>query len=68
MKHDTTTRSPLSGPRRVPDERRSRHHLRDLCDEVIASYRAARGMDVLAEGERREARELLARFVPLRRA
>jgi hypothetical protein len=48
-------------------DRRTRHRLRDLCDEVLASYRIARGADVLPESERRDAREMLARIVPLGR-
>jgi hypothetical protein len=53
------------GPRRVPDNRRTRHHLRELCDEVLASYRAAKSYDLFAEDERDEARAILARIVPL---
>ena len=55
------------GPRHVPDNRRTRHHLRELCDEVLASYRAAKSYDLFAEDERNEARALLARIVPLAR-
>jgi hypothetical protein len=54
-----------TGPRRVPDNRRTRHHLRELCDEVLASYRAAKSRELFAEDERNEARALLARIVPL---
>ena len=57
-----------SGPRPVRQDRRTRHRLRDLCEEVLASYRLARGVDVLPETERREAREVLARIAPLARA
>jgi hypothetical protein len=35
-----------------------------LCDEVLASYRAARGKDVVSEEDRRAARELLRRVTP----
>ncbi|HYD54734.1 MAG TPA: hypothetical protein VEA99_19020 [Gemmatimonadaceae bacterium] len=48
------------------DERRSRLRLRELCDEVLASYRAARGADPISATERAEAEQLLARFGALR--
>jgi len=49
----------------VPDNRRTRHHLRELCDEVLASYRAAKSRELFADDERNEARAILARIVPL---
>ncbi len=55
-----------SGPRAVPANRRQRLRLRDLCDEVIASHRAARGADVISEPERQDARTLLAGLAPTR--
>jgi hypothetical protein len=54
-----------AGPRPVTDNRRTRHHLRELCDEVLASYRAAKARELFAEDERNEARAILARIVPL---
>jgi hypothetical protein len=61
--------SPVSGaaagPRNVPDNRRTRHRLRELCDEVLASYRTAKARELFAEDERNEARAILARIVPL---
>ena len=48
-------------------ERRTRSRLRELCDEVLASYRVARGDDLLTDEERREARSMLARMAPLGR-
>jgi hypothetical protein len=54
-----------AGPRQVPDNRRTRHHLRELCDEVLASYRAAKAHELFADDERNEARAILARIVPL---
>ena len=65
------TMDPLSLDRRRagrPDSssRRTRLRLRDLCDEVLASYRAAAGDDILSDGERQEAARLLARIAPLR--
>lgn len=53
--------------RPVSAERRTRIRLRELCDEVLASYRLAHGDDVLSDGERREAASLLARIAPLPR-
>ena len=46
-------------------ERRNRKHLRELCDEVLASYRVASEREVLTELDRAEARTLLARIAPL---
>ena len=54
----TTTTVPTSA------ERRTRHRLRDLCDEVIASYRAATGGQVLTDDDRNEAYALLGRIMP----
>ena len=48
-------------------ERRTRARLRELCDEVLASYRVARGHDVISDEDRREARNVLARVAPLGR-
>ena len=45
-------------------DRRTRLRLRDLCDEVIASYRAATGGQLLSDDERAEANALLGRMVP----
>lgn len=50
------------GPRAVQSDRRSRGRLRDLCDEVIASHRAATGNDLFSDRDREEARQLLASF------
>jgi hypothetical protein len=44
--------------------RRTRLRLRDLCDEVLASYRAAKGHDPLSHAEREDARALLSRVAP----
>ena len=48
-------------------ERRTRARLRELCDEILASYRLARGQDLWTDEERREARMLLSRVAPLAR-
>ncbi len=46
------------------DDRRQRTRLRELCDEVLASFRVASGSDMLSADDRREARTLLDRFAP----
>jgi hypothetical protein len=53
-----------SGPRRVASDRRRRTHLRDLCDEVLASFRLASDRDPISEQDRQAAMELLPRFAP----
>ena len=50
--------------RTTPADRRTRLRLRDLCDEVIASFRAASGHELLSDAERAEARATLARVTP----
>jgi len=60
-----SNRSRALGPRSVPSDRRSRTRLRDLCDEVLASYRAASDRDVISESDRADARLMLARIAPL---
>jgi hypothetical protein len=45
-------------------ERRSLHRLRDLCDEVIASFRVAQGAELLSDAERSEASAFLAQLTP----
>jgi hypothetical protein len=55
------------GPRRNRGDRRTRTNLRELCDEVLASYRVARGEDVISEEDRRSAEELLKAVTPLKR-
>jgi hypothetical protein len=53
--------------RRDSVERRTHARLRDLCDEVLASYRLATERDPLSDADRREARSFLARLgVPTR--
>jgi hypothetical protein len=44
--------------------RRTRPRLRDLCDEVLASFRVAKGRDPLSDAEREDARALLSRVAP----
>lgn len=61
------TLSPVTSPVMpvaTPSDRRTRLRLRDLCDEVIASFRVATDRDVLSATERAEAKSLLARITP----
>lgn len=44
-------------------ERRTKHRLRELCDEVIASYRAATGYQLFSENERQEAHAMLGNLL-----
>ncbi|MDB4906628.1 MAG: hypothetical protein JWO05_1412 [Gemmatimonadetes bacterium] len=53
-------------PRPVQSDRRSRGRLRDLCDEVIASHRAATGNELFSDSDREDARQLLASLSPTR--
>jgi len=51
----------------APAERRNRTRLRDLCDEVLASFRAASHREVISEQERAESLSVLATIAPLAR-
>lgn len=53
-----------AGPRPVAANRRRRPHLRELCDEVLASFRLAREREVLSDGDRQAARAVLAQLTP----
>jgi hypothetical protein len=58
-----------AGPRRQRTDRRggdrrTRSRLRELCDEVLASYRLAQGQDVLSSEERESAVEVLRNLTP----
>ena len=46
-------------------ERRTRHRLRDLCDEVIASYRAAKGFQLFSDRDRADAYAIMGQLVPV---
>jgi hypothetical protein len=62
MKHaDTATDRPNQAT-----ERRTKLRLRDLCDEVLASYHQARGRDLFSSEDRKAARELMASVVSSR--
>jgi len=45
------------------NERRTKLRLRELCDEVLASYDQARGRDLFSNDDRKMARELMASVV-----
>jgi hypothetical protein len=55
----TTESSSRTTPASASSERRTRGRLRDLCDEVIASYRLASQGDPFSEQDRVEGRALL---------
>ena len=51
-------------PRRSPRDRRTRNRLRELCDEVLASYRLAQGQDIVTDEDRELASQLLRGISP----
>lgn len=53
-----------AGPRRSRRERRIRSRLRELCDEVLASYRIAQGADLVTSDERDAAEQMLRSLTP----
>jgi hypothetical protein len=55
------------GRRRPTSDRRQRARLRDLCDEVLASFRLATGHDPISEQDRQAARELMRELAPMGR-
>ena len=66
---DTTknskNRRTVSGPTSVQQDRRQRGRLRELCDEVLASFRVARSRELISENELAESREMLASLTPM---
>jgi hypothetical protein len=50
--------------RRNRQDRRTRGRLRELCDEVLASYRMAQGQDLLSAEEREAAQQVLRTLTP----
>jgi hypothetical protein len=69
--HPTETASsaaPISGPRTVADDRRRRERLRDLCDEVLASFRIASDRDPISAQDRAAALRILPGLTSLGRA
>ena len=60
---EITNRGPR-GPRRQRSERRTHGRLRDLCDEVLASYRVAQGEDLVTADDRQIAQQVLRSLTP----
>jgi hypothetical protein len=58
----STDKRRAAGKRGV-SERRNRLRLRELCDEVLASYRVASERDLFDDADRREGYALLTRSV-----
>jgi hypothetical protein len=61
--------SEIKVQRRNRQDRRTRGRLprgrlRDLCDEVLASYRLAQGQDLLSQEERESAEQVLRELTP----
>ena len=64
MKHAPITTKDANRRR----ERRTKLRLRELCDEVLASYHQARGRDLFSSDDRKTARDIMASVVnPLER-
>lgn len=59
MKHTDISAAPANRAA----ERRTKLRLRELCDEVLASYHQARGDDLFSSDDRTSARELMASVV-----
>jgi hypothetical protein len=59
------TRAPQM-PRRRSKDRRSLNRLRELCDEVLASYRLAQGEDVVTDEDREIATQVLRGISPVK--
>jgi len=70
LNSDILNRGP-HGPRRRANrgtgDRRSKTRLRELCDEILASYRVARGQDVFTAEDRKTADTLLRDLSPTSR-
>jgi hypothetical protein len=60
----TTRKTRSTGPVGVKSERRQRSRLRDLCDEVLASFRAAQSRELISADELAESRAMLATMTP----
>lgn len=56
--------SEITVQRRNRHDRRTRNRLRELCDEVLASYRLAQGQDLLSAEERESAQQVLRELTP----
>jgi hypothetical protein len=56
--------SEMNVQRRTRQDRRTKGRLRELCDEVLASYRLAQGQDLLSQEEREAAQQVLRTLTP----
>ena len=54
-------------PHAAAPDRRQRERLRDLCDEVLASFRLAADRDPISEQDRAAAMQILPNLAPLAR-
>ena len=52
------------GRRRNRGDRRTRSRLRELCEEVLASYRVAQGEDFMTNEDRETADQVLRTLTP----
>ena len=50
--------------RRIRSERRTKNRLRELCEEVLASYRLAIGQDFVTDDDREVAQQYLRSMTP----
>jgi hypothetical protein len=55
---------PMGPRRRTRTDRRVRGRLRELCEEVLASYRLAQGQDIVTPEEREAAEQTLRTMTP----
>lgn len=55
---------PMGSRRRSQRDRRIRGRLRELCEEVLASYRMAQGQDLVTPDEREQAEQMLRSMTP----
>jgi hypothetical protein len=53
---------PATGPTTVSADRRSRARLRDLCDEVLASFRAATNRELISPEDRIVGKQLIGQI------
>jgi hypothetical protein len=60
--------SPNADSSTITPDRRERRRLRDLCDEVLASFRIAADRDPISEQDRATAMQLLPQLTPLPRS
>jgi hypothetical protein len=62
-RNDQSSSSRRTASGSIPADRRQRTRLRDLCDEVLASFRMARQPDQFSEQDRAEGRALVSSIV-----